>query len=122
MATVARVYQGLPREDQSRAVIYAQNYGEAGAIDFFGKHYSLPPAVSGHNNYWLWGMRGYSGDVVIVVGGNAHDHSHSFARVDSVAYHSNPYAMPYETNLAIYVCRGLKASISELWLRTKHYN
>jgi len=120
-ATVARVYKSLPAGDQAKAVIYTQNYGQAGAIDFFGKEYNLPPAVSGHNNYWLWGMRGRSGEIFITVGGNAHDHAHSFASVDSVAFHSNPYAMPYETNLTIFVCRGPKLPIEELWARTKGY-
>ncbi len=120
-ATVARVYRSLPTEDQSKAAIYTQNYGQAGAIDFFGKEYNLPPAVSGHNNYWLWGMRGHTGEVLIIVGGNAHDHGHAYASVDSVAFHVNPYAMPHETNLTIFVCRGLKPSIEELWPRVKHY-
>ena len=35
-STVAGVYRKLPAEDQSRACILAQNYGEAGAIDLFG--------------------------------------------------------------------------------------
>lgn len=121
-ATVARVYQALPVEDQAKAVIYTQNYGEAGAIDFFGKEYKLPPAVSGHNNYWLWGLRGRDAEVFIIVGGNPHDHAHAFTSVDSVAFHSNPYAMPYETNLTIYLCRGLKAPMSQIWPQTKHYN
>lgn len=120
-ATVARVYQSLPPEDRARVAIYAQNYGQAGAIDFFGKQYDLPPAVSGHNNYWLWGMRGRSGEVMIVVGGNAHEHSHAYRSVDSVAFHTNAYAMPYETNLTIFVCRGLKLPIEELWQQAKAY-
>ncbi|MDP2886938.1 MAG: glycosyltransferase family 39 protein [Ignavibacteria bacterium] len=120
-ATVARVYQSLPPEDQSLAVIYTQNYGQAGAIDFFGKEYKLPPAVSGHNNYWLWGMRGRSGKIFIIVGGNAHDHAHAFTSVDSVAFHSNPYAMLYETNLTIYVCRKLKMPLADIWPTTKHF-
>jgi hypothetical protein len=120
-ATVARVYQSLPPEDQAKAAIYTQNYGQAGAIDFFGKAYNLPPAVSGHNNYWLWGLRGRSGEVMIVVGGNAHDHGHAFAEVDSAAFHSNPYAMPYETNLTIFVCRKPRLPMDELWTRVKSY-
>jgi hypothetical protein len=120
-ATVARVYHSLPAKDQTEAVIYTQNYGEAGAVDFFGKQYNLPPAVSGHNNYWLWGTRGYSGEIFIIIGGRPQDHARAYQSVDSVAFHTNPYAMPYETNLTIYLCRGLKIPIAELWPRTRHY-
>ncbi|HEV8129516.1 MAG TPA: glycosyltransferase family 39 protein, partial [Candidatus Eisenbacteria bacterium] len=70
---VARVYHALPREDQARCSIFAENYGEAGAIDFFGPRYGLPPAISRHNNYWLWGPRGGSGEVMILVGGDRDD-------------------------------------------------
>jgi len=66
VAAVARVYNRLPPEDRLRCAIYASNYGEAGAIDFYGKRYGLPKAISGHNNYWLWGPRGWTGEVVIL--------------------------------------------------------
>ena len=51
------------------ARIFTYNYGQAGAIDFFGPRYGLPPAISPHNNYWLWGPRGATGEVLIIVGG-----------------------------------------------------
>jgi len=41
-ATVAAVYQSLPPEERAQAVIVAQNYGEAGAIEFFGRGSRLP--------------------------------------------------------------------------------
>ena len=28
----------------------------------------LPPAISGHNNYYLWGPRGHDGSVLIIIG------------------------------------------------------
>jgi hypothetical protein len=52
-ATVANVYQSLPPEERAEAVIVAQNYGEAGAIEFFGRSARLP-VISGHNQYFLW--------------------------------------------------------------------
>ena len=50
VATVAGVYQSLPPQERSRACIFTGNYGEAGAIDFFGSRYGLPGAISGHNS------------------------------------------------------------------------
>jgi hypothetical protein len=49
---VARVYNGLPAEERAKAAIFGQNYGQAAAIDFFGPKYGLPPALSGHQNYF----------------------------------------------------------------------
>ncbi len=58
---VAEVYRSLPPEDRARAVFFGNNYGEAAAIDVFGRRLGLPPAISGHNNYYLWGPRGHAG-------------------------------------------------------------
>jgi 4-amino-4-deoxy-L-arabinose transferase-like glycosyltransferase len=55
--TVAQVYRQLPLEEQEKAAIFISNYGEAGAIHFYGRAYGLPEPISGHNNYWLWGRR-----------------------------------------------------------------
>ena len=54
---VARIYNSLPPEERTRTAIFANNYGEAGAIDYFGPKYGLPRAISNHQTYWLWGPR-----------------------------------------------------------------
>src|ERR1043165_9904458 len=67
VATIAQVYDKLPPADRARCFIFGQNYGEAGAIDWFGPRYGLPKAISGHQNYFFWGPRGYDGSVGIVL-------------------------------------------------------
>jgi hypothetical protein len=49
-------------------VILIGNYGQAGAIDFYGQELELPKAISGHQNYYYWGLRGYTGEVVLLIG------------------------------------------------------
>ena len=68
VATVAGVYRDLPAEEQAESCVFTGNYGEAGAVDFFGPRYDLPRAISGHNNYYIWGPRGCTGKVLISVG------------------------------------------------------
>ena len=58
---VADAYHKLPPSEQKSCAIFGQNYGQAGAIDFFGAKMGLPPAISGHQNYYYWGPRGYTG-------------------------------------------------------------
>ncbi|HTU58286.1 MAG TPA: glycosyltransferase family 39 protein, partial [Polyangiales bacterium] len=77
-ALVARVYDALPPPERTQAAIVANNYGEAAAIDVFGARYHLPPALSGHNNFWLWGTHGYTGNVVIDVHGDCGSREHLF--------------------------------------------
>ena len=67
---IAAVYWSLPPQDRARAVFYGENYGEAAAIDVFGRRLGLPPAISGHNNYYIWGPRGHDGSVMIIIGGS----------------------------------------------------
>ena len=119
-AAVARVHRGLPPDERERACIFTSNYGEAGAIDLFGPPLGLPPAISSQNNYWLWGPRGCSFDVVVVVGFAAADVAGYVERVETAATFDCPYCMPFE-NKPILVTRGLKVPVDVLWARVKRY-
>jgi len=120
-ATVAGVYHRLPPEERAKCAIFANNYGEAGAINFFGKDYGLPSAISGHQNHYLWGPRDYSGEVVITIGSDLEDLEQIFEQVELGATILHPYAMPYEDDLPIYVCRRMKMPLRDFWPRAKRY-
>ena len=120
-AKVAAVYQALPPADRARAVFFGFNYGEAGAIDVLGRPLGLPPAISGHNNYYLWGPQGRDGSVVIVLGGDLKKLQELYGDVQVAGRIDTAYAMPYETNLPIYVLRRPKVSLAALWPTLKHY-
>jgi 4-amino-4-deoxy-L-arabinose transferase-like glycosyltransferase len=120
-ATVAQVYWSLPETDRQRAVIAAQNYGEAAAIDFLGRQYGLPGAISGHNQYYLWGPRGYSGEVTICVGGDCGASAQLFERCEHAATFTAPWVQPDEDGLPITVCRGIRKPLAEIWPGFKMY-
>jgi len=120
-ASVASVYESLPPGERSQAVIVASNYGEAAAIDFFGKQYDLPPVISGHNNYWLWGTHGYSGNVLIDVNGDCGAKDHLFRSARQEATFSSPWGQSYEEDLPIMVCEGIAKPIAQIWPELKHY-
>jgi hypothetical protein len=114
-AVVAGVYHGLPEADRVRVAILAGNYGEAGAIDFFGPQHGLPQAISGHHSYYLWGPRGASGEVVIAFGVPRETLETIFVRIEEVARIEHPQALPLETNLPVYLCTGPRMSLSAAW-------
>jgi len=122
-STVARIYYALPAAERDRAAVVANNYGEAAAIDFFGTEYGLPPALSGHNNYWLWGTHGYSGDVVIDVNGDCgrRDFPGLFRNARLVTRLNAPWVISYEQNIPISVCTGIREPLSELWPKLRFY-
>jgi len=114
-AATARVYHSLTPEEQSKAAIFASNYGEAGAIDFFGPKFGLPKAISGHQSYFFWGPRNYTGEIVIMLGSSHPENLRRFFdQVEVVATMDNPYAMGYE-HRPILLCRGLKGDLRALW-------
>jgi 4-amino-4-deoxy-L-arabinose transferase-like glycosyltransferase len=118
-ATVASVYDALPPDQRARAAILARNFGEAGAIDVYGKGYRLPPALSGQNNYWIWGSRGYDGSVVVEVNGTCGPDFRS-ERV-AVARFYDRWAMPSENGIPISVCYGLKEPLAQYWPKLKTF-
>ncbi len=119
---VARAYHSLPQAEQAKAGIFGQNYGEAGAIDVLGKKYGLPPALSGHQNYFLWGTHGYTGEILLVVDDDRESLDRQCTSVeDKGPAIRNPYAMPYENRKNVYICRGLKTPLAELWPRLKEW-
>jgi hypothetical protein len=120
-AVVARAYNAIPPEERGRCGIFGQNYGQAGAIDFFGPRYGLPKAISAHQNYFLWGPRGYTGDCLIVMDDDRETLETIFEDVREVGVVRHPLAMPYENDKPVHLCRGPKVPLAELWPKIKKW-
>jgi hypothetical protein len=116
---VSRIYHSLSPEDQKKAVILCSNYGEASAVNFLGR--DLPIAISGHNNYFLWGPHDATGEVTIVINGATSDEMReNYNSVQIVGIMTHPFSMPYE-HRNIYLARGRKKNLTDDWLDFKHY-
>jgi len=119
-ASVESVLAALPPSDRARAAIFASTYGEAAAIDVFGS--GLPPALSGNNQYYLWGPRGYNGAVVIAVNVDPAVWSRWCDSLRVAArYGESRYVMPRERDRPIVVCRGMHPPLTQLWPQLKFY-
>ena len=117
--SVTRIYNSLSPEDRAKAGILCSNYGEASAINFLTT--GLPFAISGHNNYYLWGPRGYTGEVMIVINGASLEEMRKYyADVQIAGEMENTYSMPYE-HRHIYLARGRTGNLSSDWPDFKHY-
>jgi 4-amino-4-deoxy-L-arabinose transferase-like glycosyltransferase len=127
VALIDGAYRTLSPDEQAQCVIYARNYGQAGAVDFFGKKYALPNALCAHNSYWLWGPGTRAGAVSIVVGAhrtlaeNLDDLGRAFDEVTLVGTTDSQYAMPFEVGRQIFLCKGMKTSFQAIWPAEKFY-
>ena len=118
---VARVYNALPPQERTITGIYADNYGEASAINLFGPKYGLPVAISGHQSYWLWGPNGYTGqEAIMITDASPARLKRYFASCNEEAVLNNPLSMPWEKK-PIYLCRGGIHSFAADWKDLKHY-
>lgn len=118
---VAEVYHSLPPEDRDCAAIFASNYGQAGAVDLFGRKYGLPRAISGHQNYFLWSPRGATGEVVITIGESPEDVARTFEEVTVAAQPYHPHAMPWKNRNPICIARRPRMQVEDLWPWVKKY-
>ena len=118
---IASVFHSLSLDDQSRVALLAKNYGQAGAIDYFGPPLGLPHAISGQNNYYLWGPQQYTGEVVIAVGMPLDVLKPLFGEIELAATINNEYAIPEENNLPVYICRKPKTTLQQAWPGLKFY-
>jgi hypothetical protein len=118
----AVAWNRIPLEDRKDCGIFAQDYGQAGAIDFLGRRYGLPPALSGDRTYYLWGPRNYSGNCLVVLGDRRERLEELFDHVDYVGTSAdNPYAL--ETEISVNICRGAKfGTLADLWPKLKHWH
>lgn len=118
---IARVHAALPPDESAGAGILVETFGEAGAINFFGRELGLPRAVSPYNNYWLWGPGDSSGDVMIVVAAPGSPLLAVFVAVERVGPVDCAYCLPEQAAKSIWVARGIRRPLAEVWVDLKRY-
>jgi hypothetical protein len=111
-AAVKVAYDGLPASERAQAVVFAGNYGEAAAVEFFDPSI---PVISEHNQYWEWGTKGYSGDVLIQVNGSCFASQHLYASRTVVTTLRTRWAIGWEQNIPIAICRGIRHPLDTVW-------
>ena len=118
---VARIYHGLPAEEQARTAIFSNSWGSAAAVDFYGPRYGLPQAISKHNSYWIWGPGKYDGSTMIILNSDGRGDREHFQTVEAGGRVEHPYSRRDEY-YTIWLCRGPKFNLQTVWPRLKSYN
>jgi hypothetical protein len=94
---VARAYESLDSAEKAHTLLFCDNYGEAGAVNYYGPEYHLPQAYSDNASFLYWMPPNFDRfDVLLLVTDDQQEMQHGFIKefrnvrlVDSIA---NPYA------------------------------
>ncbi|MCX2681731.1 glycosyltransferase family 39 protein [Galbibacter sp. EGI 63066] len=119
--SVDSVYHALSEKERENVVIWAENYGEAGAIQVLGNEYSLPNPISRHGSFWLWGYGNKNADVWISIGNEKASVEHVFKDVNLVKIITHKYAIGEENGIPLYICRNPKVDIEKWWKDYKEH-
>jgi hypothetical protein len=132
VSTVHGVWFSLPAQQRAHAVIFTDDFGEAGAINELGRGQGLPTAVSGHDTEWWWGPGNPHATTVVAVtlgpgsssrSSNVSDLHQYFRTVRLAAVMSNPWGIKNENYQGqVYICTGLRHPWSQLWPKLRHYD
>jgi dolichyl-phosphate-mannose-protein mannosyltransferase len=112
---VGRVYRALPEADRARAVVIAGNYGEAGALDFFGPRYGVPGAICPCGSYWFFGPGDKPGDVAVTIGPSREGLAPFFDSLQVATRISNPWAVQEERELTVFIARRPRQTLQQVW-------
>jgi hypothetical protein len=113
-------YNALPPDIRAHTAIFCDNYGEASAVNILGPKYSLPTAISGHQNYFYWGWNNYTGESVLTLGNDAKDYTGTYAEVIDLGPFDAPWIM-YREHLHYFWLRGRKRSYAADWPQLRYW-
>jgi 4-amino-4-deoxy-L-arabinose transferase-like glycosyltransferase len=118
---VDSVYRSLNEADQKQCIIWAENYGEAGAVKVLGKKYNLPDPICTHGSFWLMGPGEKKGEVCVSIGNEEPSVSRVFQDYTLIKIIKHKYAIDEEHNIPLYLCRNPKVSLQERWPLLEKY-
>jgi 4-amino-4-deoxy-L-arabinose transferase-like glycosyltransferase len=113
---VAMVVASLAPEERGRAVLFGANYGQAGALDLYGRRLGLPPVVALAGSFFLFGPGDHPGDVIVFLGVEPEDLvSITCDSLETPARVTNPWGVEEERDVPVMVCRGPSKTLQEFW-------
>jgi 4-amino-4-deoxy-L-arabinose transferase-like glycosyltransferase len=117
---IAAVYRSLPAARRPETIVLGSNYGEAGAVDQFGRADGLPAAYGVHNGYWYWGPPPASATAAVAIGFDQQTLTPVCGTLRLAARLNNGLGVhDDEQGAPIWVCSALRGPWSAIWPRLR---
>ncbi len=111
---VIAAYQSLPAAEQADCAIYADNYGQAGAIRYYSKPHGLPEPICFSETFILWAPDSVIQQTLIYVNDElGEDIQYYFANIALAGRVNNEYFR--ENGLQVYLCRNPRRDFQEFY-------
>lgn len=121
VAVVDSVFDQLSPNEKANAIVFAGNYGQAAAVDVYGRKLGLPPATSYASNYYHWGPGVRTGEVAVAVGVPPSVLDQIWATCETAAVIRHAWVVASETDLPVSVCRDLRQPLPAAWAALQAY-
>ena len=118
-AAMAHAWEALTPDQRKEAVVGASNYGRAGALDYYGPRYGLPPVISTAGSFWFFGPGTRPGNVALVIEDDDHSLKELWQEVRPVAHIHSEWSVREERDTNIYLCLRPRRTLQEVWA-TRH--
>lgn len=113
---VAEVYHSLSYEQQEKCLIYADNYGQAGAINFYRKKYNIPEAISFNGSFVFWIPDYVDIERAIYIMERKRTSSDFFNKLELKAQVQDPYA---RDKGYVFLCSEPMVNVAKEWNKLK---
>lgn len=117
---IAAVFRSLPAAQRVRTIVLGSNYGEAGAVDHFGRPYRLPAAYGVQNGYWYWGPPAQPATAAVAIGFGRAALTPVCGTLRLAAHLDNHLGVQNgEQGAPVWVCSALRGSWTAIWPRLR---
>lgn len=118
VAAVAAAVNSLPVEQRARVMLIARNYGEAGALEFYGPRQGLLQPILLPRNEQLWPLPAREPcEIAVTIGISTNDLHEFFNTVRLFGHFDHPWMVPEERNVPICVAESPRRDLAEAWRR-----
>ena len=116
---VAKAYNNLTPEQQKHTQIYADNYGEAGAIHHIGKQYNLPDVASLNSSFTLWTPDSLNAHYIIYVDDQGGKNVQKFKSLLDSCIKIGEVEFPYarEKGTGIFLLINPKPEVNQVYMK-----